>query len=37
MLSNTHFPMAVHVLNALASSDGEVVGSANLAQTVGTM
>ena len=36
MLSNTHFSMAVHVLSALAYSDGEVVGSEDLARTVGT-
>jgi Rrf2 family protein len=36
MLSNTHFSMAVHVLSALAYREGEVVGSGDLAQTVGT-
>ena len=36
MLSNTHFSMAVHVLSALAYRDGDVVGSEDLAQTVGT-
>ena len=36
MLSNTHFSMAVHVLSALAFLQGEVVGSEDLAQTVGT-
>ena len=36
MLSNTHFSMAVHVLSALAYNDGRVVGSEDLARTVGT-
>jgi len=36
MLSNTHFSMAVHVLSALAYNDGGVVGSEDLARTVGT-
>jgi Rrf2 family protein len=36
MLSNTHFSMAVHVLSALAYNDGAVVGSEDLARTVGT-
>ena len=36
MLSNTHFSMAVHVLSALAYNDGEVIGSEQLAKTVGT-
>ena len=36
MLSNTHFAMAVHVLSALAYNDGRVVGSEDLARTVGT-
>ena len=36
MLSNTHFSMAVHVLSALAYNDGSVVGSEDLARTVGT-
>lgn len=36
MLSNTHFAMAVHVLSALAHNAGKVVGSNDLAETVGT-
>ena len=36
MLSNTHFSMAVHVLSALAYNDNQIVGSEDLAQTVGT-
>jgi len=36
MLSNTHFSMAVHVLSALAYNEGQVVGSEDLARTVGT-
>jgi len=36
MLSNTHFSMAVHILCALAYNDGEIVGSDQLARTVGT-
>jgi len=36
MLSNTHFSMAVHVLSALAYNDGAIVGSEDLARTVGT-
>ncbi len=36
MLSNTHFSMAIHVLSALTYKQGEVVGSEDLAQTVGT-
>jgi Rrf2 family protein len=36
MLSNTHFSMAVHVLSALAYNEGRVVGSEDLARTVGT-
>lgn len=36
MLSNTHFSMAVHVLSALAYNEGRVVGSEDLARTIGT-
>ena len=36
MLSNTHFSMAVHVLSSLAYTDGQIVGSEDLARTVGT-
>ena len=36
MLSNTHFSIAVHVLSALAYREGEVLGSDELAATVGT-
>ena len=36
MLSNTHFSMAVHVLSALAYSEGEIVASEDLARTMGT-
>jgi Rrf2 family protein len=36
MLSNTHFSMAVHVLSALAYNDGQVMGSEQLAKSVGT-
>ena len=36
MLSNTHFSMAVHVLSALAYNKDAVVGSEDLARTVGT-
>jgi Rrf2 family protein len=36
LLSNTHFAMAVHVLTALAYNAGKVVGSEELAFTVGT-
>lgn len=36
MLSNTHFAMAVHVLSALAYQAGRLVGSEDLAYTVGT-
>jgi Rrf2 family protein len=36
MLSNTHFSMAVHVLSALAYNPDQVVGSEDLARTVGT-
>lgn len=36
MLSNTHFSIAVHVLSALAYHEGELVGSEDLAKTVGT-
>ena len=36
MLSNTHFSMAVHVLVALAFRAGELIGSDELAKTVGT-
>ena len=36
MLSNTHFSLAVHVLSALAYDEGRVIGSEDLARTVGT-
>ena len=36
MLSNTHFSMAVHVLSALAYNGDRLVGSEDLARTVGT-
>ncbi len=36
MLSNSHFAMAVHVLCALAWNEGRVIGSENLARSVGT-
>jgi len=36
MLSNTHFSMAVHVLSALAYTENKVIGSEDLARTVGT-
>lgn len=36
MLSNTHFSMAIHLLSALAFHDGELVGSDDLAKSVGT-
>lgn len=36
MLSNTHFSIAVHVLSALAYNQGGLVGSEDLAYTVGT-
>jgi len=36
MLSNTHFSMAVHVLSVLAYQEGQVVGSEDLARSVGT-
>ncbi len=36
MLSNTHFSIAVHVLSALAYNKGQLVGSEDLARTVGT-
>lgn len=36
MLSNTQFSMAVHVLSALAYADGELLGSENLARSMGT-
>lgn len=36
MLTNTHFSIAVHVLSALAYSDGTVAASKDLARTVGT-
>ncbi len=36
MLSNTHFSMAVHLLCALAWNEGKLVGSADLAFSVGT-
>ena len=36
MLSNTHFSMAVHVLSALAYKGEQLVGSEDLARTVGT-
>jgi Rrf2 family protein len=36
MLSNTHFSLAVHVLSALAFNEGQVVGSGDLAKSMGT-
>ncbi len=36
MLSNTHFSMAVHLLCALAWNEGRLVGSQDLAYSVGT-
>ena len=36
MLSNTHFSMAVHLLCALACNKNELVGSRDLAYSVGT-
>lgn len=36
MLSNTHFSLAVHVLSALAYNGGRVLGSEDLARTMGT-
>ena len=36
MLSNSHFAMAVHLLCALAWNEGRVVGSEDLAYSVGT-
>ena len=36
MLSNTHFSMAVHLMCALAWNKGELVGSQDLAHSVGT-
>jgi Rrf2 family protein len=36
MLSNTHFSIAVHVLSALAYNDGVLLGSEDLARTVGS-
>ena len=36
MLSNTHFSMAVHVLSALAYNEGALMGSDDLAKSVGT-
>jgi Rrf2 family protein len=36
MLSNTHFSMAVHVLSVLAYRASQLVGSEELAGTVGT-
>ena len=36
MLSNSHFAMAVHLLCALAWNEGRVIGSENLARSVGT-
>ena len=36
VLSNTHFAMAVHVLSALAFNEGKLVGSADLARSIGT-
>ena len=36
MLSNTHFSIAIHVLSALAYREGALVGSEDLARTVGT-
>ncbi len=36
MLSNTRFAMAVHLLCALAWNEGRLIGSKNLAYSVGT-
>ena len=36
MLSNTHFSMAVHLMCALAWNEGKLVGSQDLAHSVGT-
>lgn len=36
MLSNTHFTLAVHVLTALAFQEGKVIGSSDLAKSMGT-
>ena len=36
MLSNTHFSMAIHVLSALAFTEGRLMGSDDLAKTIGT-
>jgi Rrf2 family protein len=36
MLSNTHFSLAVHVLTALAFTEGKVMGSTDLAKSMGT-
>jgi Rrf2 family protein len=36
MLSNTHFAMATHVLSVLAYRKGELIGSEELAYSVGT-
>ncbi len=36
MMSNTHFSIAVHVLSALAYREGNLVGSDDLAKSVGT-
>lgn len=36
MLSNTHFSMAIHVLSALAYNEGRVLGSDQLAKSMGT-
>lgn len=36
MLNNTHFSMAVHLLSALAFHEGELLGSDDLAKSVGT-
>ena len=36
MLSNSHFAMAVHLLCALAWKDGQVIGSEDLARSIGT-
>jgi len=36
MLSNSHFAMAVHLLCALAWNEGRVIGSEDLARSVGT-
>lgn len=36
MLNNTHFSMAIHVLSALAYNEGKLLGSDDLAKSVGT-